>query len=118
MPETVTGIYRLASWRYFRTAAGLGGQVESNLVAPRLFGVALALGLVMLAFLGLAMSAVMLIAGQEAWSVGEMLAGALYLFSGAIFPLDVLPAVLRPLGLVMPMTYWLEMVRRALGVSE
>ena len=46
--------------------------------------------------------------------IGEAVAGALYLFSGAIFPLDVLPAWLRPLGLAMPQTYWLELLRRSL----
>ena len=41
-------------------------------------------------------------------------AGALYLFSGAIFPLEVLPAWLRPIGYAMPITYWLELMRRSL----
>ena len=42
------------------------------------------------------------------------MAGALYLFSGAIFPLEVLPAWLRPIGYAMPITYWLELMRRSL----
>jgi ABC-2 type transport system permease protein len=42
------------------------------------------------------------------------MAGALFLFSGAIFPLEVLPAWIRPLGYVMPVTYWLELLRRSL----
>ena len=46
--------------------------------------------------------------------IGEAVAGALYLFSGAIFPLDVLPIALQPLGYLMPITYWLELIRRAL----
>jgi ABC-2 type transport system permease protein len=41
-------------------------------------------------------------------------AGALFLFSGAIFPLEVLPSWIRPLGFVMPVTYWLELLRRSL----
>jgi ABC-2 type transport system permease protein len=45
---------------------------------------------------------------------GEAVAGALYLFSGAIFPLEVLPAWLRPIGYALPVTYWLELLRRAL----
>jgi ABC-2 type transport system permease protein len=47
-------------------------------------------------------------------SVGEMIAAALYLFTGAIFPLDVLPVILRPIGFILPVTYWLEVARRAL----
>ena len=31
-----------------------------------------------------------------------------------MFPLDVLPGWLRPVGYVMPVTYWLEVVRRSL----
>ena len=42
------------------------------------------------------------------------MAGALFLFCGAVFPLDALPAWLRPVGYLMPVTYWLELVRRAL----
>ncbi len=32
----------------------------------------------------------------------------------AVFPLDVLPAFLRPVGFAMPLTYWLELLRRSL----
>jgi ABC-2 type transport system permease protein len=46
--------------------------------------------------------------------IGEAVAGALYLFSGAIFPLEILPAWLRPIGFAMPITYWLELMRRSL----
>jgi ABC-2 type transport system permease protein len=48
------------------------------------------------------------------WAVGEAVAGALYLFTGAIFPLDVLPEWIRPVGYLFPVTYWLELARRAL----
>jgi ABC-2 type transport system permease protein len=51
---------------------------------------------------------------HHVWFIGDAVAGALYLFSGAIFPLEVLPAWLRPLGYAMPLTYWLELLRRAL----
>jgi ABC-2 type transport system permease protein len=34
--------------------------------------------------------------------------------SGAVFPLDVLPDWLRPIGYFMPTTYWLELLRRSL----
>ena len=46
--------------------------------------------------------------------IGEAVAGAFYLFSGAIFPLEVLPTWLRPIGFAMPITYWLELMRRSL----
>jgi ABC-2 type transport system permease protein len=41
-------------------------------------------------------------------------AGALYLLCGAIFPIDVLPRPLQLVGQALPLTYWLEALRRAL----
>jgi len=52
------------------------------------------------------------------WSVGDAVAGAMYLFSGAIFPLSVLPVWLRWIGFLLPVTYWLEAMRRALLGDE
>jgi ABC-2 type transport system permease protein len=79
-----------------------------------LFFAALLVGVVMLAMLGLILGGVMLLLAHHIWDLGPAVAGALYLFSGAIFPLDVLPAFLRPIGYAMPITYWLELLRRAL----
>lgn len=79
-----------------------------------LFFVALAIGMVMLAMLGLILAGITLLLAHHAGYLGETVAGALYLFSGAIFPLDVLPEFLRPIGYAMPITYWLELLRRSL----
>ena len=51
---------------------------------------------------------------QESWSYPEAFAGALFLLSGVVFPLAVLPDALEGLGLLNPMTWWVEGVRRAL----
>lgn len=74
----------------------------------------LTLGTVALASLGLLIGAWTMTMARHFWSVGEALAGGMYLFSGAIFPLDVLPAWLRWIGFLFPATYWLELSRRAL----
>jgi ABC-2 type transport system permease protein len=79
-----------------------------------LFFSALAVGVVMLAMLGLLLASVVLVIVHQSWLIGDAVAGALYLFSGAIFPLEVLPKYLRPIGLALPVTYWLELIRRAL----
>lgn len=71
-------------------------------------------GVVMLALMGLTLAGIMLLLVHHMFGVGEAVAGALYLFSGAIFPLEVLPAYLRPIGFLMPITYWLELLRRLL----
>jgi ABC-2 type transport system permease protein len=51
---------------------------------------------------------------QEAWSYPEAIAGALYLVSGAIFPIDYLPSFLHPIAYASPTTWWLEASRRGL----
>jgi ABC-2 type transport system permease protein len=79
-----------------------------------LLAVSLTIGLVSLALLGLALGGVVMQVAHQSWSVGEAVAGTLFLFSGAVFPLEVLPAWLRPIGFALPVTYWLELMRRAL----
>jgi ABC-2 type transport system permease protein len=76
--------------------------------------VALIVGVSMLAMMGLILASVMLLLVHHMWGLGDAVASALYLFSGAIFPLEVLPAFLRPIGFIMPLTYWLELMRRAM----
>jgi ABC-2 type transport system permease protein len=79
-----------------------------------LFFLSLFIGVVMLAMMGLLLGSITLLLVHHSWGIAEGVAGALYLFSGAIFPLEVLPAWLRPVGFLMPITYWLELLRRSL----
>ena len=79
-----------------------------------LFLISLIIGVVMLAMMGLLLAGLNLLVAHHYGAYGEAVAGALYLFSGAIFPLEVLPSFLRPVGFLMPVTYWLELLRRAL----
>lgn len=88
--------------------------LDLALVNWPLFAISLALGVVMLAMLGLTLGSVVLMLANHIYMVGDAVAGALFLFSGAIFPLEVLPAWLRPIGYAMPITYWLELMRRSL----
>ena len=79
-----------------------------------LFVVSLLIGVTMLAMMGLILASITLMVAHHFFLIGEAVAGALYLFSGAIFPLEVLPTWLRPIGYAMPITYWLELMRRSL----
>ena len=72
------------------------------------------LGLVAVMALGIAMAGWCLQLRQEAWHYPEAIAGALYLVSGAIFPIDILPSFLHPFAYAMPTTWWLEASRRGL----
>jgi ABC-2 type transport system permease protein len=91
-------------------------KVPLNLLEVQwgLFLVSLLLGVLMLVAMGIVLGSITLIIVNHVWFLGEGVAGALYLFSGAIFPLEVLPAWLRPVGYAMPLTYWLELMRRSM----
>jgi len=75
---------------------------------------ALILGVVAVMALGIFMAGWCLQLRQEAWSYPEAIAGALYLISGAIFPIDILPSFLHPVAYAFPTTWWLEASRRGL----
>ena len=88
--------------------------VHVTLVNWPLFLAALMLGVICLAGMGIVIGSWTLTLRTQPWFLGESTAAALYLFSGAIFPITLLPRFLQPIGFVMPMTYWLELMRRAL----
>lgn len=89
-------------------------EIDPALIDWPLFLGGLLIGVLMLAMMGLLLGGIALLIAHHTWFLGEGVAGALYLFSGAIFPLEVLPPFLRPIGYAMPLTYWLELLRRAL----
>ena len=76
--------------------------------------VSMALGLVSILSIGLFLAATVMQTRQDSWSYPEAVAGGLFLLVGAVFPLLVLPAPIQAIGLVTPLTWWLEGVRGAL----
>lgn len=91
-------------------------NLQLDLAAARwgLFFLSLAIGVIMLSMFGLILAGVTLRMARHAYIIGDTVAGAMFLFSGAVFPLEVLPAFLRPIGFANPITYWLELMRRSL----
>jgi ABC-2 type transport system permease protein len=78
------------------------------------------LGLGAILALGMLLAAVCLQTRQESWSYPEAVAGALFLISGAVFPLSILPVALQAVGLLNPFAWWVEGARAALfrgGIS-
>jgi ABC-2 type transport system permease protein len=72
------------------------------------------LGLWVIVALGLLLAAICIQTRQESWHYPDAVAGALFLVSGVVFPLSVLPVALQAVGLVTPLTWWVEGVRHAL----
>jgi ABC-2 type transport system permease protein len=73
------------------------------------------LGMVILLGLGIILAGIALVIARHGAAIGEVTAGSLLLFSGAYFPVDILPPVIRDISLGLPITYWLEGMRRALS---
>ena len=79
-----------------------------------LFFLSLFIGIIMLSMMGLVLAAISLLVARHSGFLSEGVGGVLFLFSGAIYPLEVLPAWIRPVGFAIPITYWLELMRRSL----
>lgn len=91
----------------------LGVPLDPAVIDWPLLVVTLALGVVAIIAIGLLLAAVCLQTRQESWSYPEAMAGALFLVSGVVFPLSVLPGPVQALGLITPLTWWVEGVRHA-----
>jgi ABC-2 type transport system permease protein len=74
----------------------------------------LLIGSAMMLALGLLLAATVMNMARHGMYLSEGVAGVLYLLSGAVFPIDILPPWLRCCSLILPPTYWLEGMRRAL----
>lgn len=75
---------------------------------------ALALGIAAVVATGLISVGFALSISAESWQMPEGINAGLYLVSGSIFPVTVLPAALQTLATALPLAWWLEAMRRAL----
>jgi ABC-2 type transport system permease protein len=114
------GIARIVTGTFAVVITILGGvlflHVPFNFASVDwlLFGVSFILGIIVLVYMGLVLAGVTLMLARHSDLVGDVVASSMFLFSGAIFPLSFLPALIRPIGYALPITYWLELLRRAL----
>jgi ABC-2 type transport system permease protein len=77
-----------------------------------------AAGIFIITCLGILLAGVSLITAHHSFTLTEGIAGIFYLACGAIYPIDILPVWLQYLSKGLPLTYWLELVRRSvLGKS-
>jgi ABC-2 type transport system permease protein len=74
--------------------------------------VAFPLGLVATVFLGFLVAGWALLLPRIAIGLNEGIAVSLYLLSGVIYPVDLLPVGIKQVALALPFTYWYEALRR------
>jgi ABC-2 type transport system permease protein len=71
--------------------------------------------LALLAVIGMAMAfGLLLLQARDAHGYGELGSSVLYVVSGAIFPISVLPGILATIASLSPLVYWMELIRRSL----
>ena len=74
----------------------------------------LLIGSAMLWSCGMLLASAVLNMHRNGMFLSEGIAGVVYLLSGVVFPISVLPGWLQTIGMALPTTYWLEGMRRAL----
>jgi ABC-2 type transport system permease protein len=72
------------------------------------------IGVIMLSAIGILLAGITLLTARQSFFVGDVVAGIFYLFCGVIFPIELLMPWMRPIGLAIPVTYWTELLRRAM----
>ncbi len=78
------------------------------------FVAALFLGTIATLAIGVALAAMSLGMAQNGFSMPEGVSALFYLLTGAVFSIDILPSWVAALGRLIPLTYWLEAIRRSL----
>jgi ABC-2 type transport system permease protein len=99
----------------------LGVPFDIGRIDWPLLVIVMTVGVAAILAIGLLLAAICLQTRQESWSYPEAAAGALFLVSGVVFPLAVLPAAVQAIGMATPLTWWIEGVRHALfptGISS
>jgi ABC-2 type transport system permease protein len=91
----------------------LGLRIDPFTLDWPLLIVTMLLGLPPVLALGIVLAAVCLQTRQESWNYPDAFSGAMFLVSGVVFPLAILPNWLQAVGLLNPITWWVAGVRRA-----
>jgi ABC-2 type transport system permease protein len=92
----------------------LGLRVDLAAVSWPLLVASLGMGIVPILAIGILLAAICLQTRQESWSYPDAFAGAMFLVSGVVFPLAVLPDPIEVVGLLNPVTWWVAGVRLAI----
>ena len=71
-------------------------------------------GIFIITCLGILLAGISMVTAHHSYALTEGIAGLFYLACGAIYPIDILPVWLQYISKLLPLTYWLELVRRAI----
>jgi ABC-2 type transport system permease protein len=91
-------------------------EVEVSLasISWPLLIVSLVLGLAAICIMGLALGGISFLTAKHGQGINEGVAGVFYVLSGVIFPITILPTWAQSISKLLPITYWMEAMRRGL----
>jgi ABC-2 type transport system permease protein len=82
-----------------------------------LFMIVMTIGIFCIMTFGLALAGVSFLTAKHQGGMNEGIAGVFYLFCGVVFPVSILPSWGVSFARILPITYWLELVRRSLDLG-
>lgn len=92
----------------------LGVKIDIASIDWLLLVPSLLIGLATLCIMGLALGGVTLLTAKHGEGINEGIAGVFYVLSGVVFPITALPGWAQGVSKLLPVTYWMEAMRRAL----
>lgn len=92
----------------------LGVEVSLASISWPLLVVSFVLGLAAICIMGLALGGISFLTAKHGQGINEGVAGIFYVLSGVIFPITILPTWAQSISKVLPVTYWMEAMRRGL----
>lgn len=82
-----------------------------------LFMAVMVIGIFCIMAFGLALAGLSFLTAKHQGGMNEGIAGLFYLFCGVVFPVSILPSWGMSFAKILPITYWLELVRRTLNLG-
>ncbi|HEQ79113.1 MAG TPA: ABC transporter permease [Euryarchaeota archaeon] len=92
----------------------LGVNVNISTINPLLFACSFFVGVLGIASFGIVLGAISLITARHGGTMNEVFSGIFYLLSGVMYPIGVLPLWTQSISRFLPVTYWLEAMRRSM----
>jgi ABC-2 type transport system permease protein len=93
----------------------LGVGIDLGSVDWPFFIISLIVGLACICILGLALGGISFLTAKHGEGINEGIAGVFYVLSGVVFPITALPTWAQSVSKVLPVTYWMEALRRGLS---
>ena len=94
-------------------------DIPLNLLAVNwpFFAIIMVIGIACIMSFGLALAGISFLTAKHSGGMNEGIAGLFYLFCGVVFPIGILPAWGITFAKMLPVTYWLDLIRRVLNLG-